>query len=85
MRRLLSWVLGRARAKAQPLLAVQIDDARGCNVLALEDSGSLIDVPLPPGIYQVTASLGAARRSYTMALEAGTPVELHVRLPADPG
>ncbi len=70
-------------AKTQPVLAVQIDDSRGRHVLALEDPGPFIDVPLPPGTYRVTASQGAARRSYTMVLEAGAPLELHLRLPAD--
>ncbi|MGS0754622.1 hypothetical protein ACVBEH_07820 [Roseateles sp. GG27B] len=35
---------------------------------------------MPPGTYQITALLGAYRRSYTMTLEPGTSFHLHLRL-----
>lgn len=81
----LRWLLAlcsdRARVKERLLLDVQIDDLQGRRVLAIQGPGSLIDVPLPAGTYRVTANFGTVRRSYTLALEAGAPLELRLRLP----
>ncbi len=64
-------------------LKVEINDLQGCRVLAIDNAGSLIDVPLPAGTYHVTAHLGKLRRGYTMTLQQGESLDLHLRLSPD--
>lgn len=64
-------------------LSLRIDDLRGHRVLAIDDAGPLIDVPLAAGTYHVTVHLGNVRRSYTMTLEQGTTFDLYLRLTPD--
>jgi len=64
-------------------LSLRIDDLRGHPVLAVDDAGPLIDVPLGAGTYHVTVHLGNLRRSYTMTLEKGTTFDLYLRLTRD--
>ena len=78
LRWLLEWCSRRARPTRRPLLDLRVDDALGRPVLAVQDPGSLIDLPLPSGTYHVSANLGRVRKSYTLALQAGTPFELHL-------
>ena len=69
---------GRRPADSAPL-QLQVDDLQGLRLSAIADAGSLTDLPLPAGTYQVTALLGTYRRSYTMTLEPGTSFHLHLR------
>lgn len=80
--RLLRWLpTRRPRGQppaAAPPLALEIHDLQGRQVLALADARPMQDLPLPPGTYQVTVSLGPLRRGYTMTLEAGVMSRLNV-------
>jgi hypothetical protein len=68
---------------AQALRVLEIRDLAGHRVLAIDDAGALVDVTLPPGTYHVSASLGGARRSYTVALEPGACFDLYVHAVRD--
>lgn len=65
------------------LLALEIQDLEGHRLLALDDTGPLVDVALPPGIYHVSTELAGTRRQYTVALEQGASVDLFLRLDGD--
>ena len=67
-----------------PPLDIRIDDLQGRRLLTIQDPGPLIDVPLPPGTYHVTARLGPVQRSYTLALDPDAAFDLHLRLAAGP-
>ncbi len=87
LKSLLQWLrsiysTSRRRDECAPL-GLQIFDLQGHRVLALDDAGPLVDVPLPAGTYRVAAHAGSVRRSYTMTLEAGASFDLHLRLVAD--
>ncbi|MFC5499423.1 hypothetical protein ACFPOE_17895 [Caenimonas terrae] len=68
-----------AAAPREPL-CLSIEDRQGRTVLVVDDAGPLVDVPLPPGTYQVTARKGRLRRGYTLTLERGSSVDLHLSL-----
>ncbi len=57
-----------------------VADMRGNRLLSLEDALPLIDVPLPPGTYQVNACRGNVRRAYTFTLERNTCFDLYLSL-----
>ena len=78
LRGLIAWCARRVRPTRRPLLDLRVDDALGRPVLSVQDPGSLIDLPLPSGTYHVSANFGRVRKSYTLALQAGTPFELHL-------
>jgi hypothetical protein len=61
-------------------LHLQIADLKGNVVLARVDAGTLVDVPLPAGTYQITARFGAVRRDYMLTLQQGTSFDSYVRL-----
>lgn len=66
-------------AQAGARLDLEIHDLKGNQVLALEDAMFTVDVALQPGTYHVTAMHCGAQRQYTVALEHGTVVDLHLR------
>lgn len=83
LRRLLAFFSsGPLRDERQPL-TLQINDALGDRVLAVGGAGTLVDVALPAGTYHVTAHLGEVQRGYTMTLQGGASVDLHLRLAPD--
>ena len=63
-------------------IQVFVEDMGGNRVLSLDDATPLIDLPLPPGTYQVTARHGNVRRGYTLTLERNTSFDLYLS-PAD--
>lgn len=69
----------RRPPQASAVLQLQVNNLRGQRLSAVADAGPFTDLPLPPGTYQITALLGAYRRSYTMTLEPGTSFHLHLR------
>ncbi len=79
LRRLRSLHSIATRLYARSPLAVQIDDLQGRSVLTIAAAGPLLDVPLPAGTYHVIANLGDVRCSYTMRLEQGESLDLHLR------
>lgn len=78
--RLWASVAADARHAARVPLRLCIEDMQGRRVLAVDDAGALLDVPLPAGTYRVNADSGSVRRSYTMTLESGSSFDLHVHL-----
>jgi hypothetical protein len=59
---------------------VQVNDLGGREVFSQEDAGPLIELPLPAGIYLVSAQAGKVKRSYTLVLEQGASFDLHLCL-----
>ena len=78
LRRLHSFFLADG-AQAGAQLDLEIHDLKGNQVLALEDAMFTVDVALQPGTYHVTAVHCGAQRQYTVALEHGAVVDLHLR------
>ena len=70
---------GTRQARRVPL-RLSVEDLQGRRVLAVDDAGPLLEVPLPAGTYRVNADAGTVRRSYTMTLEPGASFDLHLRL-----
>ena len=70
---------GTRHARRVPLRLI-VEDLQGRRVLAVDDAGPLLEVPLPAGTYRVNADAGTERRSYTMTLEPGASFDLHLRL-----
>jgi hypothetical protein len=64
--------------KERDPIQVLVEDMGGNRVLSLDDATPLIDLPLPPGTYQVTARHGNLRRGYTLTLERNTSVDLYL-------
>ena len=83
VRRLLPWRSHGRLPGARAGLHLNITDARGFQVFALDDAGPLVDVPLPAGTYHVIARMGSVRRSYTMALDQGASVNLYLAFAPD--
>jgi len=75
------YALGKP-ADAHAPLVLLVHDLKGQRLEAFDDAGELTELVLPAGTYHVTASLGSLRRSYTMTLEPGASVDLHLRLVA---
>lgn len=81
-----AWMLSRLRAlapapwrrAAATPTGVRVEDLQGREYFAAEDAHSLIDLPLPAGTYHVTLRLGELQRRYTVALEHGARVDLHL-------
>jgi hypothetical protein len=82
-RRLLTLVSGAAGQRGLPIIRVEVGDLQGRQFFAATDARALIDVPLPPGTYHVTALSGQVHRRYTVRLERGASVELHLRPASD--
>ncbi len=59
-------------------IQVFVEDMGGNRMLSLDDATSLIDLPLPPGTYQVTARHGNVRRGYTLTLARNTSFDLYL-------
>ncbi|WP_295685918.1 hypothetical protein [uncultured Nevskia sp.] len=67
----------------QAPLSLRIEDQDGISVLAVDDAAALIELPLPAGIYRITAQRGNWRRGYTMNLPQGGLFDLDLRDLAD--
>ena len=63
---------------------VQIRDLQGQPVEELVDAQSLIDVPLQPGTYHVTAQMGAIQRSFTLTLQKDVRFDLFLYRASEP-
>lgn len=59
-------------------LDIEIHDLCGRRVLAIVDASRTIALTLPPGTYHVGALQCGQRRQYTVALQAGSTVELRL-------
>ncbi len=57
---------------------VRVEDLQGHEYFAADDVRPLIDLPLPSGTYHVTLRQGEQQRRYTVALEHGARVDLHL-------
>lgn len=80
--RLMSWlermhVLPAPWTRVEPL-SLSVEDSRGRTVFAIADAGALVELPLAPGTYHVTAHRGRSRRGYTLTLESGMSFDLHL-------
>lgn len=64
--------------------ALQIDDLHGQRFFATDNACALITLPLPAGTYHVTVRAGGLQRRYTVALQDGATVDLHLPPPAAP-
>lgn len=60
-------------------VALTVHDLEGRCLLALDNAGALLELALPAGIYHVTLQSSAAQRRYTVALAAGTTVDLNLQ------
>jgi hypothetical protein len=79
--RLARRVLRAPRPSARAPVHLSIDDLAGRRLLELDQVAPLLDIPLPPGTYHVTACQGPAMRRYTMTLAGTAAHDLHLRLP----
>jgi hypothetical protein len=59
-------------------IQVDVEDLGGNKMLSLDEAAPLIDLPLPPGTYQVTARHGKVRRGYTLTLARNTSFDLYL-------
>lgn len=78
------WLSDRARhgvGAGAPAAAciVQIDDLLGHRFLHAAQTLPLTEVQLPAGTYHVTVRVGTWHRRYTVTLEPGATVNLHLR------
>jgi hypothetical protein len=85
-------VLARVRAWLRSLLSrglrpnhreptcVRIDDLEGRPLFASDDVRAPIDIRLPAGTYHVSVRLGPLQRRYTVTLQHGATVDLHLPL-----
>ncbi len=64
----------------QSRMHVQVANLQGGELRCLDTSEALIELPLPPGTYDVTVTLGNIRRRYTVPLAPGASCDLHLRL-----
>lgn len=70
---------GQQRRPALPT-DLRIDDLQGRRCFAADNTHAVIAVRLPAGTYHVSARLGNVQRRYTLTLERGATVDLHLRL-----
>lgn len=77
--RLRAWVTPATRRRRPTLVGLRVADLQGRQFFFVEGLLPVIDVPLPAGTYHVTVSLGLQQRRYTVALEQGATVDLHLR------
>jgi hypothetical protein len=61
-------------------MRVQVTDLRGDVLRRVDTYAPLAEIPLPPGTYHVTVTLGNICRRYTMTLASGASCDLHLRL-----
>ena len=61
-------------------MRVQVADLRGDVLRRVDTYVPLAEIPLPPGTYHVTVTLGNICRRYTMTLASGASCDLHLRL-----
>ena len=59
---------------------MQIDDLQGRRFFVTEDAQPPIEILLPAGTYHVSARQSTLRRRYTVTLEQGATLHLHLRL-----
>ena len=64
-------------------LRLAITDTAGRQVFTLDNAGPLTDVALPAGRYHVKADFGDVRRSGTVTVKDGKPVNLDLHWPKD--
>ena len=73
-----------ARANLQRFLpapiSMQIDGLQGRRFFVTEDAQPPIEILLPAGTYHVSARQSTLRRRYTVTLEQGATLHLHLRL-----
>lgn len=63
---------------AAPQVRVCVDDLQGQRHVDADGLGGLIELPLPANTYHVTARRGGLQRRYTVLLEPGATVDLHL-------
>jgi hypothetical protein len=59
---------------------VQVTDLNGVQHFTAQDTERLVELLLPAGIYNVAIEFDASIRRYTVRLDSGTTVNLHVPL-----
>lgn len=79
LRRLRLWAMAAARRQPPALSGLRIADLDGRRYFSADALPSLIDLPLPAGVYDITVSLGSQQRRYTLALGQGVAFHLHLR------
>lgn len=75
--RALCW--SSAGPASQAVLSLTLADRHGHTVLSLVDADPVFGIALSPGTYHLTATRGNTRRGYTVALPAGSRLDLHLR------
>jgi hypothetical protein len=60
-------------------MRVQVADLRGDVLRRVDTYAPLAEIPLPPGTYHVTVTLGNICRRYTTTLASGASCDLHLR------
>lgn len=74
------WRRWWVRVRGGPALCtLEVRDLPGHRLLTLSNAGSLIDMVLPTGTYQVTTQTGESLRRYTVVLERDVITELHLQ------
>lgn len=79
LRRLRLWAMAAARRQRPALSGLRIADLEGRRYFSADELPSVIDLPLPAGVYDITVSLGSQQRRYTLALGQGVAFHLHLR------
>lgn len=79
LRRLRLWAMAAAHRQRPALSGLRIADLEGRRYFSADELPSVIDLPLPAGVYDITVSLGSQQRRYTLALGQGVAFHLHLR------
>jgi hypothetical protein len=78
LHRLHASAVAAMRRRPPERLCVRIDDLQGRRFFTSDEVRELIDLALPAGTYHVNVRNGHQQRRYTVTLENGSTVDLHV-------
>ena len=67
-----------SKTKPDGPLRLHIDNLQGQRVFTADDAGTLVELALPVGTYNITAVLGSLCRGYTLTLVEGVPSQLYL-------
>lgn len=79
LRRLRLWATAAARCPRPALSGLRIADRDGRRYFSADELPSVIDLPLPAGVYDISVRHGRQQRRYTLALGQGVAFHLHLR------
>lgn len=78
LHRLRASAMAAMRRRPLACLGVRIDDLQGRRFFTSDEVRESIDLALPAGTYHVNVRHGHQQRRYTVTLEHGSTVDLHV-------